>query len=260
MTDFLIVGGHGFIGSHFCKHLQSQKIAFDIYDNNTPNGHPSYEIIAARKEGLPKSIFLDELEQRKYKYLVHFGSLAGVNNGNEPIEFYENNCVSFINFIERANFEKLIYISSSSVLNSYSSPYSKSKAVAEAVALGYKDSLVIRPFTVFGPLGRPEFFITKCIDAKKRNTKMQVYGIPETIHRRFTFVGDLVECIYSSLDKTGIINCLGEKSYSLLEVLNLVGCEFDCLPKNEFEPDFQILDSAALWLCKTKLEEILPQL
>lgn len=253
MKDFLVVGGHGFIGSHFCKSLEVG--SFDIYDTGEPNGKPSDMIIESRKKGLPESIKVDGLLKNKYKYLVHFGSLAGVRNGNSKYDFIKRNCYELYGLLKVTNFEKLVYISSSSVLGDIETNYSISKKLAEDICRQYPN-VIIRPFTVYGEHGRPEMFISKCIYGKK----ILVNGDPSKIKRRFTYVGDLVNCIKENLDSYGVINAVGEKSYSLLDILKLFGNKWENTNPSMYDFKEQSLDDAVLYLCKTRLEDFVNEI
>ncbi len=53
---------------------------------------------------------------------------------------------------------------------------------------------IVRPFTVYGELGRPDMFISKLISGKK----IMVNGNPSNIRRRFTYVEDLIDILIST--------------------------------------------------------------
>ena len=255
MKDMLIIGGHGFIGSHFCKRLNKEGMSYDIYDNHTPNGNPTKETIIKRKEGLPDSIEYNDIPKNEYKYLVHFGSLAGIRNRHNKQEFIKKNYDDLLSLIINCNknYEKIIYISSSSVLGDVKTAYSISKKMAESLIISYfSNYLIVRPFTVYGEYGRPEMLITQCIN----NKKVKIYGDPTLIKRRFTYVEDLINCILDNLSTIGTINAIGKKSYSILDVLNIFKNEYEIFAQSKFDFKEQILDDSEIYLCQTRIEDI----
>lgn len=249
--EYLIVGGHGFIGSHFCKRLNKED--YDVYDINEPNGDPLLDIMRKRKEDINDSINIEKVIETKYKHIVHFGALAGVRNGHDKNDFHKKNCLDLAELLEKLSYEHILYVSSSSVLGDVETAYSLSKKIAEKIVLAHsKDATIVRPFTVYGKYGRPEMFITRCIE----NEDLIVYGDPNKITRRFTYVEDLIDCIYSNLGSAKIINAMGDTSYTLKEVIDLFGCSYERQGESVYDFEKQYIDDADIYLCKTKLEDV----
>lgn len=245
---YLIVGGHGFIGSHFCKKLHQSE--YEIYDINDPNGNPNEDVVRGRKEGILKSI--DKIDENKmYDYLVHFGSYAGIRDRENHNEFYDNNCLNYIKILRKVKYRKLIYISSSSVLGNVRTAYSVSKEIAEEVTRSYRDHLIIRPFTVYGEYGRPEMLITKCINGEE----IFVNGDPNKIYREFTYVEDLVSNILEIKDLFGTYNVRGRNRYTIKDVLNIFGNKYVIKDACKFDFTSQKDDFAKDIYCETKIEE-----
>lgn len=219
---YLVVGGHGFIGSHLCKEMRERGFDFDIYDKNIPNGSPLNSIVKQRRKGLDDSISYDSLDGRFYDTVIHLGSYAGIRSSLPTQDYFSNNVYDLQVLLSKLNFYKVVYISSSSVLGNVETPYSLSKKIAESIIKKEKDSLIIRPFTVYGEYGRPEMFITKVVNREK----IIVNGNPSEIIRNFTYVGDLVNVIIENLGEVGALNVIGEKEYSLLDVLNIFNLDF----------------------------------
>lgn len=245
---YLIIGGNGFIGSHFCKKLNVND--YDIYDIDDPNGKPEEEVIRGRKEGLNKSI--NKINENKiYDYLVHFGSYAGIRDRSNHDEFYDNNCLEYINLLNKAKFRKLIYISSSSVLGNIRTAYSISKEIAEELTRTYRDHLIIRPFTVYGEYGRPEMLITKCINGED----IFVNGDPNRIYREFTYVGDLVSNIMDLKDLFGTYNIRGKNKYTIKDILDIFGNKYTIGDASKYDFTSQKKDHAKDVYCETTIEE-----
>jgi nucleoside-diphosphate-sugar epimerase len=216
------VGGHGFIGSHFCKILNKNNFIYDIYDIGEPSGDPDNETIDKRKKGLPVSKSYVEIKNEQYDSVVHLGSYAGIRSNRNSLDYFKNNVLNYINLLKDISFNKIIYISSSSVLGDVETPYSLSKKIAEKITLDHKNAYVIRPFTVYGDFGRPELLITKL----KKKERLIINGDPHKLKRRFTHVDDLNNLIFWAL-KSGIntpkriINAIGIKEYSVYEILKI---------------------------------------
>ena len=246
--EFLVVGGHGFIGSHFCKRLKPG--SFDIYDTGLYNGNPSAALVAKRKSGLPESVAFIDLPKKVYKYVIHFGSLAGVRNGNSDLDFIFNNVDRLAVLKKYVRTEKWVYISSSSVLGDVDTAYKRSKLAAEQLFMD-DAALIVRPFTVFGEHGRPEMLVSLCANGKP----MRVHGDPTKIRRYLTYVEDLVTCILSHLDYIGTINAVGHKKYTVKEVLDLFCVDYEIGQPSPYDFDKQTMDVAKIYVCTTPLEE-----
>jgi UDP-glucuronate 4-epimerase len=267
MKKYLIVGGHGFIGSHLCKRLlEEDPECFDIYDIGEPNGDPSHETVLWRTSGLPDSITWEELATRQYLYCIHLGSYAGIRSGRDPLEYFRNNVLELQKFVKQACYGKLIYLSSSSVLGDVETAYSLSKKIAEEVVesrvrnncdsnpfVVNPNSLIIRPFTVYGKYGRPEMVITKLVNGED----MKINGDPESIKRRYTFVEDLIDCILSNLSTTGKVNAIGGHVYKLSDLLEIFGNKYEVVDPCKYDFKNQTFnDNDKDYLCKTMIEDV----
>jgi len=252
--EYLIVGGHGFIGSYLCKRLIELGSSFDIYDINEPNGDPKKSVINYRRKGLPESKTLDQISENVYEKVIHLGSYAGIRSGRNPLDYFENNVLNLqILLNELLGFRKLIYISSSSVLGDVETAYSLSKKIAEQVVSStFQDNLIIRPFTVYGKGGRPEMLITKLVNGEK----VIINGDPEKIRRRFTYVEDLIDCILVNENEAGIINAIGGHSYKLSDLLDIFGNEYTIGDESPYDFKNQTYDHAKDYLCKTMIEDV----
>jgi nucleoside-diphosphate-sugar epimerase len=219
VKKYLIVGGHGFIGSTFCKTLDPNE--YDVYDILQFSGNPSERTLMNRLDGVNNNSDFSEIILEKYEYVIHFGAFAGVRTTKTWEEYFENNCMDLLTLLTIVNFDKLVYISSSSVLGDVASYYSLSKMLAESIAKKHQ-ATIIRPFTVYGSWGRDEMFITKCLKGKH----ILVNGPKEDITRRFTYVEDLIVAIKKYAGQEGTWNVMGPKAYSLGDILALTGNEY----------------------------------
>ncbi len=257
---YLIVGGDGFIGHHFCKQLEQDE--YVNYDINKPNGNPSIDVINARKKDIKKSVTKIDYDI-EYETLIHFGSYAGVRSGKSDLVYFQHNCLEYQKLISKVKFKKLVYISSSSVLGDVKTPYSVSKEICEEITKSVEGSFIFRPFTVFGENGRPEMFVTQC----EKSKYVSVFGDPSKIKRRFTYVGDLVWHILSLVKsehggelnyfgkRGGVFNVCGKREYSLLDVMEIFGNEYTRGLPSGFDPNVQDLHCDYELKCSTSIEE-----
>ena len=282
-SKVLVIGGHGFIGSWLCKRLLKMGVTdLDIYDIGEPTGNPSEEVIRKRKEGLPESLPLEWLggfergvwrggySHNSYNYVFHLGSYAGIRSNRDPLDYIKNNVNELKKHLRNIrgnndeNYMSYIYVSSSSVLGDVETPYSFSKKMAEQSILDFQEEQeaifsIVRPFTVYGKLGRPDMFISKLISGKK----IMVNGNPSNIRRRFTYVEDLIDILISTAVRgsSTIVNALGKHEYSLEYLLKLFGNEYEVVDEDIRDFKDQDLNSSGENIfCQTKIEDVLDKL
>ncbi|KKQ40004.1 MAG: NAD-dependent epimerase/dehydratase [Candidatus Moranbacteria bacterium GW2011_GWC2_37_73] len=221
--QILVTGGAGFIGSNVTKKLlfndyYSPKIKelnvaqfadnpnFTLYRGSITD----YEFL--------KTVFEKENIQR----VVHAAARAGVRPSIEnPFIYEDTNVKGTLNLLHLAKefkIENFVLFSSSSVYGNSSkvpfsenevvdcpiSPYAATKKATELLGYTYHHLYhlnvnVVRPFTVYGPGGRPDMFpflATKLID---EGLEVKRFGDGST-RRDYTFIDDLVDGVVAALD------------------------------------------------------------
>jgi len=234
----LVTGSAGFIGFHVTKKLLetgNKVIGVDSLNNYyepklkkdrnkillESKNYKFYKLNLKNEKEL-KKIFTEN----KIDKICHLAAQAGVRYSLEnPLAYEESNLKGFINIIECARHFKVkdfIYASSSSVygknkmdkkgfkesdeVNQPISLYAATKKANELIAYNYHHLFGInctglRFFTVYGPYGRPDmaiYIFTKNILAGK---SIDVYNNGK-MFRDFTYVGDIVDGIIKSLEKS----------------------------------------------------------
>lgn len=234
----LVTGSAGFIGFHVTKKLLetgNKVIGIDSLNNYyepklkkdrnkillESKNYKFYKLNLKNEKEL-KKIFTEN----KIDKICHLAAQAGVRYSLEnPLAYEESNLKGFINIIECARHFKIkdfIYASSSSVygknkmdkkgfkesdeVNQPISLYAATKKANELIAYNYHHLFGInctglRFFTVYGPYGRPDmaiYIFTKNILAGK---SIDVYNHGK-MFRDFTYVGDIVDGIIKSLEKS----------------------------------------------------------
>ena len=247
MTNILVTGGAGFIGSHLCESLISLGHKVICVDNFNDYYNPEskrknislmqdnplfvlYEVDTRDKEKLVE-IFVKENIQK----VIHLAAMAGVRNSIEhPLIYFDVNISGTSNLLElsvKHNVLKFVFGSSSSVYGGSTqlpfietqellplNPYATTKKMGEDLCKFFSDyndlSVVcLRFFTVYGPRGRPDMAVYSFVKAIYEEKEISVFG-EGLLSRDFTYVLDTVSGIVASLDldrKFEIIN-LGKGS------------------------------------------------
>ncbi|MCK4589121.1 MAG: GDP-mannose 4,6-dehydratase [Nanoarchaeota archaeon] len=229
----LVTGGAGFIGSHLILRLLDKGHDIICVDNMNPYYDPKlketrlrlfnnkvkfYQVNIANKEELEK-IF----QENKIDKICHLAAQAGVRYSLEnPFVYGESNLVGIINLLEFARqyrIKHIVLASSSSVyglnkkipfnedhrVDTPISIYSASKRAGELLAHAYShlfniDITCLRPFTVYGPYGRPDMALFKFTKNILEGKPIDVYNNGD-MERDFTYVTDIVDGFVRALNK-----------------------------------------------------------
>lgn len=248
MSNFLITGGAGFIGSTIAEKLLEGRDNVVCIDNFDPYYDPKLkeENIASFLKNpnfkLEKADILDLeglikiFRENSIDHVIHLAAKAGVRPSLEdPIAYQRVNGEGTLNVLEaarRTGCKKLCLASSSSVYGNNKkvpfketdvvdfaiSPYAATKKANEVMAHVYHaiyglDIFMLRFFTVYGPKQRPDLAINKFASLIFQGKPISLYGNGNT-YRDYTYVDDIVN---------GVLLCskyLDEHS-NVYEILNL---------------------------------------
>lgn len=243
----LVTGCAGFIGSHLCERLllEGYKVVgvdnFDqFYDKQIKLSNLS---VVMRHSGFHfhEGNICDEstwelLKQYAVTCIVHLAAKAGVLPSLQyPKDYLKVNIdgtYEVLKFMQHQGIKNIVFGSSSSVygknnrapfseedmIDSPISPYAFSKRSCELMLYTWHhlyqlNVICLRFFTVIGPRQRPDLAIRKFVTKILNNEPIEMYGEGDTL-RDYTFVGDIVEGILSS------IRFVGNKS-NVYEIINL---------------------------------------
>jgi len=247
MSNYLVTGCAGFIGSHLTEKLLASGHTVYGVDNFDPfyprnikerniaavRNHPQFQFfeISLSDYQMVRRVPLDEVD-----VVIHLAGKAGVRPSiQDPNGYIDANIVATQNILNRmrdAGKKKLVFASSSSVYGNMPetpyredmdvsnpiSPYAFTKKACELINYTFHhlygmDILNLRFFTVYGPRQRPDLAIHKFIHLMKSGRPIPVFGDGST-SRDYTFVADTVD---------GIVRAIGyvEANSGIYDIMNL---------------------------------------
>ena len=244
MKNILVTGLAGFIGSKTAELLAQQ--GYNVFGVDNMNDYYDVRLKAHRLESLKKydNIEFQELDIENYQELsnyvkknsidaiINLAARAGVRYSLEnPFVYQSTNSTGTLNLLEIARnqgIQKLVLASTSSLyagqkmpfsedlaVNTPISPYAASKKAAEMMAYTYHflfdlDISVLRYFTVYGPISRPDMGIYRFIKLIDEGEPLILFG-DGSQSRDFTYVDDIA---------IGTVKALKDVGY---EIINLGG-------------------------------------
>jgi UDP-glucuronate 4-epimerase len=261
MTNILVTGGAGFIGSHLVDRLLADNEARvtvvddfnDFYDpaikraNIAPHlRRGDFELVEA---DIADSRAMNDLFARSgFDCVVHLAARAGVRPSLEnPLAYEQTNVRGTFALLEaarRTEVPKFIFGSSSSVYGVNSkvpfseddpvanpiSPYAATKIAGEAACHAYShlyglQIVCLRFFTVYGARQRPDLAIHKFSRLISRGVPIPVFG-DGTTRRDYTFIDEIIAGIVAAMkyDQTHfeVINLGESRTVELRQLVELL--------------------------------------
>lgn len=256
IMNVLVTGCAGFIGQATAKKLLNDGHKVIGIDNMNDSYSPALKEYRlgqlARLSGFrffPHNIESKETfdiiyDSNDIDVIIHMAARAGVRTSVEnPFAYYQTNMMGTMNILEVIKDKpcKLIMASTSSVYEGSTmpyneqkvggvllSPYASSKRAAEDICGVYHklygiDVTVLRFFTVYGPMGRPDMAPWIFTDKILNNEPVTIYGDGEQ-SRDFTYIDDIVDGIIKAIPIKGyeIINLGSDNPHSVNELISLI--------------------------------------
>lgn len=287
----LVTGGCGFIGSHLTELLLSNGANVTIIDNLSTGRLDN--IAEFRDNARLKIIEADinsdiEANFKGIDYVFHLAALADIVPSIQmPDKYFRANVDGTFNVIECAkknNVKKLLYAASSScygIPDNYPTPeteaispkypYALTKNMGEQLVMHWGDVyklpvVALRLFNVYGTRSRTSgtygavfgVFLGQKISGKPYT----VVG-DGTQTRDFTYVTDVADAFYTAAisDISGeVLNVGSGNTYSVNELVNLLGGDVVYIPKRPGEPDCTFADTKKIqrmlnWKPKVNLSQ-----
>ena len=230
-----ITGSSGFIGFHLAKELLEK--GYSVYGYDSVNNYYDIKLKKERNKILKKYKkykftkgnlenyiqFSNIVSKFKPKIIIHLAAQAGVRYSIENPDVYLNsNILGTFNVIKISNKIKvkhLIIGSSSSVYGGNTripfreidkadnqiSFYAATKKSTESLAHSYSSLwklpvTMLRFFTVYGPLGRPDMAYFKFTQKIIKKKQIEIYNKGK-MYRDYTYIDDIVGGIISLINK-----------------------------------------------------------
>jgi UDP-glucuronate 4-epimerase len=266
MTNILITGGAGFIGSHLVDHLLASgvnrvTVVDDFNDFYEPqikreNIHrhltdPRYTLaeLDIRDRSALEPIFASS----RFDAIVHLAARAGVRPSlAEPLLYSETNINGTLNLLELARqtqIKQFVFGSSSSVyginakvpfgeedpIRQPISPYAATKGAGELLCHTYSHlyglrCVCLRFFTVYGPRQRPDLAIHKFARLISQGKPIPVFG-DGTTRRDYTYIDDIIAGVLAAINynqsEFEVINLGESRTVELRELISLLEKELD---------------------------------
>ena len=257
MTNVLVTGGCGFIGSNFINIMKERypEIKFVNLDkldycSNLYNVNPGVSTFV-KGDIRDNNLIGYLIKQYDFDAVFHFAAMSHVDNSfNDPKNFTLNNTygthVLLDKFREIKPNVEFIHFSTDEVYGESNTdvpftedvgvlkptnPYSASKAAAEMIVQSYIDSYkmnikTIRCNNVYGPNQYPEKLIPKFKLALRNGEMCTIHGFKSAnIKRAFMHVNDVVdavEIVWKRGNPGEIYNIASDDEISVLDVTKLI--------------------------------------
>ena len=264
----LVTGGAGFIGSHLVDSLLAEGDEVTVLDNFSTGRPENLSHIEGAVKLVEADLSLYGSWANHFKGIdrvFHLAALADIVPSIEnPDIYYQANVTGTLNVMKASkefNVNKLIYSASSScygipdilptpetaeIRPQY--PYALTKFLGEQIVLHWSSvyrvpSVSTRLFNVYGPRSRTSgtygAVFGVFLAQKLSNKPFTVVG-DGTQTRDFTYVEDVTSALIATSESSlegDIINIGSDNTYSINQVVELLGGEAVYIPKRPGEPD-----------------------
>lgn len=217
----LISGLNGFLGSHLSDTLFSK----------------GYKVV-----GIPRNLFTDTKELTKYlleanpDYIYHtgaYGHKRGMNDLDQMMATNIFNTYILLKFSSSLNLKKFVYVGTSSEYGKKTHamketdflepvfPYAVTKSCASLITRMFPNTLVVRPFSMFGEGEQSGRLIPEIVHCLKNDSTMP---LEEESSHDWIYVRDAAYAIVLAAESslTGVVNIGSGRQMTNLEVVGIM--------------------------------------
>ncbi len=176
-------------------------------------------LVFIRGDICDKELVENLFSKNNLDYVVHMAARSGARGSfSNPYDYIKDNIegtANILNISTKHHIKHFVFTSSSSVYGNTSqdnentiqlkpiSLYGATKLSAEIISETYSRAknlpvTICRLFSVYGPLGRPDGFIFKCIESIKNEISIELFNNGE-MWRDFIYVKDVSEILFRIL-------------------------------------------------------------
>ena len=253
----LITGVAGFIGSKVAEVFLNEGYEVVGIDNFDPYYPGEYKrlrlepLLAYDTFTFHEGDFTDPEDVREVitpdlDGILHIGAKAGVRASiKDPEAYFRVNTIGtlrILNAMRERGVNRILMASTSSIYAGHPapfreemktdrpiSPYAVSKKAAENLLYTYHhlygiDAFVLRYFTVYGPVGRPDMSVFKLMYSAMSGEEFPLYG-DGTQRRSFSYIDDVARATFMAFQKVegyDLFNVGNPDDHSLNTLISLV--------------------------------------
>lgn len=257
MANYLVTGAAGFIGARVSELLLDAGhgvVGIDIMDAAYDvrmkefrlNALQSRDGFAFHKLDIGDRKAVEAMRTEKLDGVINLAARAGVRDSVlDPWIYVHSNVNGTLNMMElcrQREVPKFVMASTSSIYGAGAplptpetassdypqQPYAATKKGAEAMAYAYHflhglDVTVVRYFTVYGPVGRPNMSMFRFVQAVSEGLPIRLFGDGEQT-RGFTYIDDIARGTILALKPLGyeIINLGGHEQISINDLIAMI--------------------------------------
>lgn len=268
MTQVLVTGGAGFIGSHLVRGLLDRGDRVRVLDNLSTGSKVNLtDLDVEFIEGDIRNVAAVQESIKGVATIFHLAAFISVPGSMEnPLTCYEANLNGSLNVLlhaSKAGVRRVVLASSAAVYGESEnpvaenhplnpqSPYAASKLAMEQAAKLFSrsfslETICLRYFNVYGPRQSPDSPYAAAIP---KFIQAMLAGEPATIHgdgrqtRDFVYVRDVVEAMLRAADGASVadrvFNIAGGKSVPIIELVEILQRFFPENPNPVFGPPRQ---------------------
>lgn len=237
LNNVLITGGCGFIGSHLAEYFERDENVDYVYilddlSNGSKENIKNFKKVILFIGSVENEDLISIIMSKNINVVFHLAAKISVlESFRDPVSYLKINLIGTLLLLKYSKIYKItsfILSSSSSIYNSKSSPYSKSKLDCEYFLFKYQKyfkTISLRYFNVYGERQSLRYspVVGRMIDDSLKGKNIMITGNGEQ-SRDFIYVKDVIYANIQSMNNltSGIYDVGLSKGISILNLAKLI--------------------------------------